>query len=850
MSLQNKIQVVYDGLVQGQVYQMAQSLNLAFCHIKEYQKTSQPNEKLFLLTRSVKFGEVSEEAKSFLAQNNSQVIGVAVSGNKTWGTNYGKAGDIIASTYNIPLVLKFEGSGLKEERDFLKDWLTSYHEPKKPSSLQAQNNFTSHQPAIKTFNPTKVLPPWIILNNQIIDEKGNIKDLDKDQEALISFLSNEVKPKLKRFDTLKEKLNFLQTNEYYETTFLSKYNDDQIKTIYQIAYQKKFRFSTFMGAFKFYHDYALKTRDKKFYLETYEDRLSVNALYHAQGNFEIAKGLIKSLINQDFTPATPTLLNTGKKHRGEFVSCFLLEASDSLNDIARINEFSMQLSKIGGGVSINITNLRAKGESIKGIKGVCKGVVGVCKLLDHSFRYADQMGQRTGAGATYLNVFHADIEDFLSTKKLNADEDVRVKTLSLGVIIPDKMIELARKNEVMYTFYPHTVFLEYKKNFADIAVDMDYWYDILVKNPKVRKKAINPRQLLELIAHMQGESGYPYLMFCDNVNKTNPLDLKIKFSNLCTEILQPTITSHYANYNHIQGDQIGMDVSCNLSSGHMENMINNNTIKETVFMAMEVMNSVSTKTNIDYVPAVAKANRLNRSVGFGIMGHHSFLVKNYIDFGSEENKDLLDVFFNAINYYSLLHSCNKARQTGQKFYRFQNSHYADGSYFRNRGEILPKTQKIKKIFSKISLPSQKDWQQLEKDVKQYGLFNSHRLAVAPNGSIGYIMGTTPSLTPVKQLVEERTYGNSKTYCPMPGLKEAAFMYITAYKMNKYKLIDVIATAQKHVDQGISFELGITSDITTRELQRYYLYAHHKGIKTLYYTRTQKLKVDECEACGV
>ncbi|MBP5835980.1 class 1b ribonucleoside-diphosphate reductase subunit alpha [Candidatus Phytoplasma meliae] len=853
VATQQKIKVVYDGLFKGQVYEMAQSLDANVKHVNDYNKDDSSCEKLFLLTRSVKFGEVSKETKNFLDKNISLVIGVAVSGNKNWGSNYGKAGDIIATTYNIPLVLKFEGSGLQEEKAFLKKWLLAYSNQKKLPSLPSQNTYQA-SPLIekKVNNPhiPKTLPPWIILNNQIIDENGHIKDLQKDQEALTSFILEEIKPKLKRFPTLKEKLTFLQTNEYYESDFLTKYTDSQIKTIYQIAYRKKFRFSTFMGAFKFYRDYALKTRDKQYYLETYEDRLAVNALYHSQGNFGIAQRMITSLINQDFTPATPTLLNTSKKHRGEFVSCFLLEAGDSLNDIARINEFSMQLSKIGGGVSINITNLRAKGETIKGIKGVCKGVVGVCKLLDHSFRYADQMGQRTGAGAVYLNVFHADIEDFLNTKKLSADEDVRVKTLSLGVVIPNKMIELARLNQTMYTFYPHTVFLEYGQNFADIACNMDHWYNILVNNPKVCKKAINPRKLLELIAHMQGESGYPYLMFCDNVNQKNPLDLQVKFSNLCTEILQPTITSHYASYHQTSQDQIGLDISCNLASGHMGNMIKNNTIAETVFMAMEVMNNVANNTNINYVPAVAKANRLNRSVGFGIMGHHGFLAQNYITFGSPENKDLIDVFFNAVNYYSLLHSCQKARQTGQKFYRFEKSKYADGSYFNNRGEILPKTPKVKQIFSNIDLPTQNDWQQLKQDIQQFGLYNSHRLAVAPNGSIGYIMGATPSLTPIKQLVEERTYGNSKTYCPMPGLKEAAFMYTTAYKMNKYDLIDVIATAQKHIDQGISFELGITSDITTRELQRYYLYAHHKGINTLYYTRTQKLKIDECEACGI
>lgn len=695
-----------------------------------------------------------------------------------------------------------------------------------------------------------MIPEWIILNNQIIDENGDIKDLNKDKEAVQSYFLNYVNKKTQFFHSLEEKIEYLVENEYYEASLFEKYAFEQIEAIYKIAYDAKFRFPSYMGAFKFYNDYALKSRDGNNFLERYEDRLAVNALYHGNGDFEKAKRIISSLIAQDFTPATPTLLNTGKRHRGEFVSCFLLEAGDSLNDISRIGEFSMQLSKIGGGVSINLTNLRAKGESIKGIPNVSKGVVGVMKLLDNNFRYADQMGQRTGAGAVYLNVFHADIEDFLQTKKLNADDDIRVKTLSMGVVVPDKMIELARENKDMYVFYPHTVFKEYGQDFADIAIDMEKWYDELVENPNVRKRKISPRKLLDQIASLQGESGYPYIMFADNVNKANPLEDKVKFSNLCTEILQPTITSHYADYDKHGQDDIGMDISCNLASGHMGNMIKHNSLKETVRAAMDIMNSVSDRTNISYVPAVAKANQLNRSIGLGIMGHHGFIAENYIAYGSDENLDLIDVFFNVINYYSLEYSMELAKETGKKFYKFEQSKYADGSYFDGRGQILPKTDKVKDIFKDIYLPTDEDWKQLKENVMTHGVYNSHRLAVAPNGSIGYVMSATPSLTPVKQLVEERTYGNSKTYFPMPALETASFMYETAYKMDNFKIIDVIATAQKHVDQGISFELAITSDETTRDLQKYYLYAHYQGIKTLYYTRTQKLKIDECESCAV
>ncbi|MDV3166840.1 MAG: class 1b ribonucleoside-diphosphate reductase subunit alpha [Vigna little leaf phytoplasma] len=823
------MKIVYDGYEKGNIFYFVKQIEKKGYKIEEIKKFKNTEEDIFLVTKTVKFGEVSEVTNSFLKKYFSFVIGLAVSGNKNFGNNFGKAGELISQKFNIPLILKFEGQGFNEDVLFLTEWLENYKKNKKQKNQ---------------------IPEWIILNNQIIDEEGKIKDIKKDKEAVNCYLKKEIKPKLKKFPSLKQKLNFLIENNYYEKDFLEKYKFDDIKKVYQRIYREKFIFPSFIAAFKFYNDFSLKTRDKKEYLETYEDRLAVNALYHASGKIDLALQLAENLIKQNLTPATPTLLNTGLKKRGELVSCFLLEMGDSLNDIARILEFSMQLSKIGGGVSINLTNLRAKGENIKDIKNACKGVIGVAKLLDHAFRYADQMGQRLGAGAAYLNVFHADIEDFLNSKKLNADEDVRLKTLSLGVIIPDKMISLAKKNEKMACFYPHTIFKEYGLNFADISVEMDKWYDILLNNSKIRKKFIDPRKLLELIALLQGESGYPYLMFCDNVNNANALNNKIKFSNLCTEILQPTITSHYANYEKRELDQIGMDVSCNLASGHMGNMLKNKALKETVFAAMEIMNSVSLNTNINHVPGVAKANRLNRSVGFGIMGHHGFISTELIEFGSPEDLELIDVFFNAVNYFSLLYSCLKAEETGEKFFQFEKSKYASGEYFQDKKAIYPKLPRVKKIFSDINLPSDEDWQMLKNKVMKYGLYNSHRLAVAPNGSIGYIMSATPSLTPIRQLVEERTYGNSKTYFPAPGLEDYGFMYQTAYLMDKFKLIDVIATAQKHIDQGISFELCITSDITTRELARYYLYAHKKKIKTLYYTRTKKLKIYECESCSV
>ncbi|AYJ75352.1 putative ribonucleotide-diphosphatereductase alpha subunit N-terminal protein [Bacillus phage BSP21] len=236
------------------------------------------------------------------------------------------------------------------------------------------------------------IPKWVRLNNEIMIQKDGKFQFEKDKEAVHSYFVDYVNQNTVFFHNLKEKLDYLIENEYYEEEFLSKYSFEDIKEVFKLAYSKKFRFPSFMSAFKFYNDYALKTNDKKKLLERYEDRISIVALFFADGDTEKAKQYVEMMIQQDYQPSTPTFLNAGRKRRGELVSCFLMEVGDSLNDISKAIDMSMQLSKLGGGVSLNLSKLRAKGEAIKEVENATKGVVGVMKLLDNAFRYADQMG--------------------------------------------------------------------------------------------------------------------------------------------------------------------------------------------------------------------------------------------------------------------------------------------------------------------------------------------------------------------------------------------------------------------------------------------------------------------------
>ena len=691
---------------------------------------------------------------------------------------------------------------------------------------------------------------WIYLNNEIMVKQGEDFQLEKDKEAVYSYFVDYVNKNTVFFHNLEEKMRYLIKNDYY-IDFYQMYSHDEIKELFKMVYDKKFRFASFMSASKFYQSYALMDDTGEKFLERYEDRISAVSLYLAQGNFEKAKEYALMLINQEYQPATPTFLNSGKKRSGELVSCFLDEMGDNLSGIGYIFDSSMKLSSIGGGVAINLSKIRARGESIKGVEGRASGVLPIMKILEDIFSYANQLGQRAGAGAVYLNVFHSDINEFLDSKKINVDEKIRIKSLSIGVIIPDKFMKLAMEDEVCYTFNPHTVFLEYGQYLDEM--DMNEMYEKLVDNPNVKKKKINARELLVKISQTQKESGYPYLFFKDNANKEHALKGigTVKFSNLCTEIMQLSEVSDINAY--YEEDTIRRGISCNLGSLNIATVMENKRIKEATKAAIDSLTMVSDLTNIDVVPTIKKANEELHSVGLGAMNLHGFLAKNFIMYESKEALDFCNVFFMMVNFYSLERSMEIAKERGETFKDFEKSEYANGNYFNKyvTKEYMPQTEKVKSLFEGIYIPTKEDWANLKEQVMKHGVYNAYRMAIAPNQSTSYIMNSTASVMPVVDTIEVREYGDSTTFYPMPYLtNDNFFFYKSAYDMDQKNILKLISVIQRHVDQGISTILYTKSTDSTRDLARLYIYAHRLGLKSLYYTRTRKATIEECVSCSV
>jgi len=686
----------------------------------------------------------------------------------------------------------------------------------------------------------------------LYDENGNIQ-FDADKRAAREYFLQHVNQNTVFFHSLKERLDYLVEKEYYEPTVLAKYPFEFIQQLNDFAYGKKFRFETFLGAFKYYTSYTLKTFDGKRYLERFEDRVVMTALALADGDEKLATNLVDEILSGRFQPATPTFLNAGKAQRGELVSCFLLRIEDNMESISRGINSSLQLSKRGGGVALLLSNIRESGAPIKQIENQSSGIIPVMKLLEDSFSYANQLGARQGAGAVYLSAHHPDILRFLDTKRENADEKIRIKTLSLGVVVPDITFELAKNGEDMYLFSPYDVERVYGVPFGDISVTEKYRE--MVDDARIKKTKINAREFFQTLAEIQFESGYPYIMFEDTVNKANPIKGRINMSNLCSEILQVNTPTTYNE--DLSYQEVGKDISCNLGSLNIALAMDGGDLARTVDTSIRALTAVSDQSHIASVRSIESGNDRSHAIGLGQMNLHGYLAREHVYYGSEEGVDFTNIYFYSVLFHALTASNKIAIERGEAFDGFADSTYASGEFFDKyiEQEWVPATEKVKDMFAGHHIPTQDDWRALKASIQAHGIYNQNLQAVPPTGSISYINNSTSSIHPIAAKIEIRKEGKlGRVYYP------AAFMtndnleyYQDAYEIGYEKVIDTYAAATQHVDQGLSLTLFFKDTATTRDINKAQIYAWRKGIKTIYYIRLRQMALEgtdmsECVSC--
>ena len=558
-----------------------------------------------------------------------------------------------------------------------------------------------------------------------------------------------------------------------------------------------------------------------------------------------AKRFYDVLSSLKATMATPTMSNARKPFY-QLSSCFIDTVDDSLKGIYKSLDNFAEVSKFGGGMGIYLGKVRALESPIRGFKGASGGVIPWIKLFNDTAIAVDQLGVRNGSVAIWLDAWHKDLPEFLQLKTNNGDDRKKAHDVFPGICYPDLFWKLAENdiNANWYMMCPHEIKLTKGYSLEDFyGEEWEKRYQECVEDDRIEKRVMPVKDLVRLIIKSAAETGTPFTFFRDTVNEMNPNKHKgmIYSSNLCTEIMQNMSSMEIQKSEIIDenGDKVivekiksGDFVVCNLSSIVLGNVEVNND-EELGYVVETQIRAMDNVIDLNYysVPFAEVTNKRYRSIGLGTSGYHHMLVNNLIHFTEDKHKDFVDDVYERINYHAIKASMKIAKEK-EKYSYFEGSDWETGKYFELRGYNSEK------------------WKTLREEVKENGMRNGYLIAVAPNGSTATIAGTSEGIDPVMSrfwLEEKKGSIIPKT---APNLNEENYWYYnSAYNIDQKWCVQMNGVRQRHIDQGQSFNLYITTDYTMRQIMNLYIEACKAKVKSIYYVRSKSLTVSDCESCS-
>lgn len=549
-----------------------------------------------------------------------------------------------------------------------------------------------------------------------------------------------------------------------------------------------------------------------------------------------------ALSNLYMTVATPTLANAGKPH-GQLSSCFIDTVDDSLQGIYNSNTDIANLSKYGGGIGVYMGKVRARGSSIRGFKGASSGVLPWIKQLNNTAVSVDQLGQRQGAIAVYLDVWHRDIYTFLDLKLNNGDERLRAHDIFTGVCVPDVFMEQVEERGEWHLFDPHevrTVMGYALEDFYDETRGEGSFrqkYMECVQNPQLTKETVPAIDIMKRIMRSQLETGTPFMFYRDEVNRKNPNKHAgmVYSSNLCTEILQNQSATYFESVT-LENDLVvtksrpGDFVVCNLSSINLGRAVPAAVLERLIRIQVRMLDNVIELNKIPVVQA-QRTNARYRGIGLGTFGWHHLLALQNMQWESEEAVAYADQLYEHIAYLTIRASMELATEKGA-YPLFEGSDWQTGDYFEQRHY------------------DSKAWRDLRVDVATHGIRNGYLLAVAPNSSTSVIAGSTASIDPIFKPFYHEEKKDYKLPVVAPDLNHKTYDVYrrSAYVVDQRWSVKQNAARQRHIDQAISFNLYVPNTIRASVLLDLHLQAWHSGMKTTYYVRSTASDMEECEWC--
>ncbi|MBF2474712.1 ribonucleoside-diphosphate reductase subunit alpha [Listeria seeligeri] len=635
----------------------------------------------------------------------------------------------------------------------------------------------------------------------------------------------------------------------YSGNILKNYSKEELIEAGKLIDPEKDKLFTYNGLYLLATRYLATDSERNVY-ELPQERWLTIALYLMQNEpkekrMNLVGEAYWALSNLYMTVATPTLANAGKVG-GQLSSCFIDTVDDSLQGIYDSNTDVARVSKHGGGVGAYLGYVRSTGAAIRGVKGASGGVIPWIKQLNNTAVSVDQLGQRKGAIAVYLDVFHKDIESFLDLRLNNGDQRLRAHDVFTAVCIPDIFMEAVERRGEWYLFDPHEVKAKkgwYLQDFYDESKGEGAFrekYDELVADETISKKIVKAIDIMKRVMMSQLETGNPFMFYRDEVNRMNPNKHEgmVYSSNLCTEIMQNMSPTKMIQ-EIISGDQIvitkqaGDFVVCNLSSVNLGRAVvaEEGTLERLIEVEVRMLDNVIDLNELP-VPQATITNQKYRSIGLGTFGWHHLLALKNIAWDSEEAEKYADELYEQINYLAITASTKLAQEKGA-YKVFKGSDWNTGEYFARRNYNSP------------------EWQELAKEVAEKGLRNAYLVAVAPNMSTAQIAGSTASIDPIYSAFyyEEKKDYRRPVIAPDLNLSTYPYYEKGAYKVDQFASVRQNGRRQRHVDQSLSFNFYVPSGIKASKLLELHMTAWNEGLKTTYYVRSNDIDVEECEWCS-
>jgi len=641
----------------------------------------------------------------------------------------------------------------------------------------------------------------------------------------------------------------------YSIDILKNYSKDELAEAGKMIDPERDKLFAYNGLYLLATRYLATDNSRKVY-ELPQERWLTIALYLMQDEkprerrMQLVGEAYWALSNLYMTVATPTLANAGKIG-GQLSSCFIDTVDDSLQGIYDSNTDVARVSKHGGGVGAYLGYVRSSGSAIRGVKNSSGGVVPWIKQLNNTAVSVDQLGQRKGAIAVYLDIWHRDIEAFLDLRLNNGDQRLRAHDVFTAVCVPDIFMEAVERRGEWYLFDPHEVkevkgwylqdFFDEKRGEGSFRAR----YEEVVADERIGRKVVKAIDMFKRIMVSQLETGNPFMFYRDEVNRMNPNKHQgmVYSSNLCTEILQNMSPTRVIQ-EMISGDQIvttkqaGDFVVCNLSSVNLgravtaqPDLLTPDVLERLIRVQVRMLDNVIDLNDLP-VPQATITNQKYRAIGLGTFGWHHLLAQKGIDWNSRQAEEYSDALYERINYLTIQASLALAKEKGA-YKVFKGSDWQNGEYFSKRGYTSP------------------EWQELAAQVSINGVRNAWMVAVAPNMSTAQIAGSTASIDPIYSAFYYEEKKDFRRPVVAPGLTVDTYPYYEkgAYRVDQFASVRQNARRQRHVDQSISFNFYVPSTIRASTLLDLHMTAWKEGLKTTYYVRSNDIDISECEWCS-